>query len=181
LTIICRRFGRYMNLSEKCNANFFLCNYNYNYSEVYVSLGYIFLTKSRLFFHKVCFIINTLSPPLCETCWLPKTLYWSVRALHTCVSAHCCPQNIVLGVQPWGGKRGGFWRVLNCDCMEDEGEKIQGLDFCRCSHGWHHLGQWRNLVGGILEEKCHNQFRVICADIKEVNSTNLKGLAKQED
>jgi hypothetical protein len=54
-----------------------------------------------------------------------------------CVSAHCCPQNIVLGVHHSGGKRGGFWRVLNCDCMEDEGEKIQGLDFCRCGH----LGQ----------------------------------------
>jgi len=28
---------------------------------------------------------------------------------------------------------------------------------------------------------CHNQFRAICANIKEVNSTNLKGSAKQED
>jgi hypothetical protein len=37
-----QEFGRYMNLSKKRNANFFLCNYSYNYSEVYVSLGYIF-------------------------------------------------------------------------------------------------------------------------------------------
>ena len=71
--------------------------------------------------------------------------------------------------------------MLNCDCMEDEGKKFQVLDFCRCSHGRYHLEQWKILVSGILEERCRNQFKVICADIKEVNSTNSKGLAKQED
>jgi hypothetical protein len=37
------------------------------------------------------------------------------------------------------------------------------------------------LVEFLNDERCHNQFRAICADIKEVNSTNLKGSAKQED
>jgi len=138
-------------------------------------MGIFFLTKLRFFPHKVCFIINMLSPTLVwDICRLYKTHYWSVRALHACcVSAHCCLQNFVLGVHPSGGKRDGIWRVLNCDCMEDEGGKIQGLDFCRCSHGRHHLGEWRNHVSGILEERCHTQFRTICADLKD--------LAKQED
>jgi hypothetical protein len=30
-------------------------------------------------------------------------------------------------------------------------------------------------------ERCHNQFRVICADVEEVKTNNLKGSAKQED
>jgi hypothetical protein len=43
------------------------------------------------------------------------------------------------------------------------------------------LGQQRNFVSGILGERCHNQFRAICADIKEVRTTNSKNSAKQED
>jgi hypothetical protein len=45
------------------------------------------------------------------------------------------------------------------------------------------LGQLNNLDRGILEEKCHSQFRAIglCADIKEVKTTNWKISAKQED
>jgi hypothetical protein len=29
--------------------------------------------------------------------------------------------------------------------------------------------------------KCHNQFRAICGDMREVKTTTLKGLAKQEN
>jgi hypothetical protein len=42
-------------------------------------------------------------------------------------------------------------------------------------------GQLRNLFSGILEEMCHNQFRAICAEIKEVKTTNMKGSDKQKD
>jgi len=37
--------------------------------------------------------------------------------------------------------------------LQDVGEKIQGADFCRCSHGYCLLGQQKNLVIGIVEEK----------------------------
>jgi hypothetical protein len=43
------------------------------------------------------------------------------------------------------------------------------------------LGKWRNLVSGIRAKKCHNQSRAICADIKEVKTTNSKVLAKHEN
>jgi hypothetical protein len=43
------------------------------------------------------------------------------------------------------------------------------------------LRQRRNLISGILGDRCHNKFRVICADIKEVKTTNSKDSAKQED
>ena len=117
-----------------------------------------------------------------DICWLHKTFNWSVKSSsHMLCFCSLLSTKHCSWVHPSRGKRDGIWRELNCDCVENEGEKIRGLDFCRCSHGRHRLGQWRNLVSGILEEKCHNQFRAICADIKEVNSTNLKGLAKQED
>jgi hypothetical protein len=38
----------------------------------------------------------------------------------------------------------------------------------------------REFVSGIPEERCHDQFRAICADFKEVKM-NVKGSAKQED
>jgi hypothetical protein len=61
-----QEFGRYMIIGENVMSVFFLCNCNYNYNEMHVSHGYIFLTKVRLFLHKVCFIINKLFLPLCE-------------------------------------------------------------------------------------------------------------------
>lgn len=33
----------------------------------------------------------------------------------------------------------------------------------------------------ILGERCHSQFRAMCADIKEVKTMNSKGWAKQKD
>jgi len=33
----------------------------------------------------------------------------------------------------------------------------------------------------LLEQKCHNEFRAICADIKEVKTMTLKGSVKHED
>jgi hypothetical protein len=42
------------------------------------------------------------------------------------------------------------------------------------------LGKWRNLVSRIRAKRCHNQFRAICADIKEFKM-DLQGSAKQED
>jgi hypothetical protein len=37
------------------------------------------------------------------------------------------------------------------------------------------------LCSGIFDERCHNQFSEICADIKEVKTTNSKRSADQED
>ena len=37
-----QEFGRYLNLSENVMPIFFLCNCNYNYSEIYLSHEYIF-------------------------------------------------------------------------------------------------------------------------------------------
>jgi hypothetical protein len=34
---------------------------------------------------------------------------------------------------------------------------------------------------GILEERCHSQFKAIYADIKEVKTKNSKGSVKQEE
>jgi hypothetical protein len=84
-------------------------------------------------------------------------------------------------VQPSGSQKGGSKRVLNQDCREDEGEKIQGADSCRQSHGQHLVGHRRNLVSGILDKRSHNQFRAICADIKEVKTMNSKAPTKQDD
>jgi hypothetical protein len=43
---------------------------------------------------------------------------------------------------------------------------------------WQQLqGLWRKHVSEILGERCHNQFRVICADIKEVK-TVFKGFTQ---
>jgi len=39
-------------------------------------------------------------------------------------------------------------------------------------------GRVRNLVGGIPEERRHSKFRVIFADIKEVETSNSKLSAK---
>jgi hypothetical protein len=38
----------------------------------------------------------------------------------------------------------------------------------------------RNLVSGMFGDSCHNQFRVICANIK-VKTMELKGSARQKD
>jgi len=55
-------------------------------------------------------------------------------------------------------------------------------------HSWYRLlwvklclGQQRNLVGRILGERCHNQFTAVHADIQEVETTDLKALAEQEN
>jgi len=37
------------------------------------------------------------------------------------------------------------------------------------------------MVSGFLEERCHNQFRAMRTDIKEVKTTNSKGSTKQEN
>jgi hypothetical protein len=42
------------------------------------------------------------------------------------------------------------------------------------------FGTVKQFVGGILGERCHNQWRAICADIKEVNTMNLKGMGLHE-
>jgi hypothetical protein len=84
---------------------------------------------------------------------------------------------------PWSASfkwpKDGSWRVLNQDC------KGWGRTNSRCRLLWGK--SWRpssategNLLVELLRE-CHNKFRTICANIKEVKTTNLKGSAKQED
>ena len=42
-------------------------------------------------------------------------------------------------------------------------------------------GTVRRLVSAILGESCHSQFRAICADITEVQTTKSKGPVERED
>jgi hypothetical protein len=54
--------------------------------------------------------------------------------------------------------------------MEVEGEQKQGAVFCGSSHGQRLLGEWRNLVSGILEW-CHNQFQSdMCRHWRSLNN-----------
>ena len=61
---------------------------------------------------------------------------------------------------------GREWHVCHFKSSEKEGDKLHigqpATVLC--------LGQWSNLVSGILGERCHNQWRAICADVKEVNN-----------
>jgi hypothetical protein len=78
-----------------------------------------FFTKFSLFFHKVCFTINTLFPPLHEMLFAGcvKLFTEGVGALKAhSVSARRCPQNCVLGVHQNYKSR----RVLSRDCREDD-------------------------------------------------------------
>jgi len=43
------------------------------------------------------------------------------------------------------------------------------------------LGQGRKLVSGMLGQRCHNQFRAMCANIKKVKTTNSNGSVKEYD
>jgi hypothetical protein len=77
-------------------------------------------------------------------------------------------------MHPSGGQKDESRRVLSRDCREDEGEQstplLQLPPLCA---GW--CAVWRCHAGGGL-----NQFRAICADIREVKTTNSKRSAKQE-
>ena len=60
-----------------------------------------------------------------------KALHRTIGALHACcISSYYHSQNSIFGVLPSGGQTYGRWRVLNWDCRENEGEQIQGADFC---------------------------------------------------
>jgi hypothetical protein len=89
-------------------------------------------TKVRVLFHKIFFIINIFFPPSCEMLYASRVkLFAEASYLHgPCVSARRHRQNSVLGVHPSGYQSDGSWRALNRDCSEEEGEKIQGADFC---------------------------------------------------
>jgi hypothetical protein len=81
-----------------------------------------FLTKVRLFFHKVSSFINTLSPSL------RAVLY----AGHVKLSAECrsysrAPCFKSLECTPQGAQKDGSRMVLNRDCSEDEGEQSTPL------------------------------------------------------
>lgn len=72
---------------------------------------------------------------------------------------------------------GREWCVCCFKSSEKDGDKLHSGQPATVSC----LEQWSNLVSGILGERCHNQWRAICADIKEVNTMNLKSMARHED
>jgi hypothetical protein len=84
-----------------------------------------------LFFQRVSFVINTLFPLVRETLYAGRVkLYAEASELLThAVSARRRPKNGVFGVRTSGVQKGGSRRVLNRDCREVEGEKIQGANF----------------------------------------------------
>jgi hypothetical protein len=62
-------------------------------------------TKLR-FLHKVSFIINTFSPPLCETLYAGRVkLFAEALELYKHAVSRRRPQNGVLGVRPSEGKK----------------------------------------------------------------------------
>jgi maltooligosyltrehalose synthase len=42
-------------------------------------------------------------------------------------------------------------------------------------------GMMFEFCSDVFDDRCHNEFRAICADIKEVIKTNSKVSAKQKD
>ena len=65
-------------------------------------------------------------------CRSRKTLCWSVGAVRArCILARRRPQNGALGEHTAAGQKDGKSGLLN----RDEGEQIQGADFCEKSHG----------------------------------------------
>lgn len=70
--------------------------------------------------------------------------------------------------------------MLNWDCWEDEGERIQGADVA-VKAKLVHSGTLMESCSEVLDERCHNEFEAICEDIQEVRKTNSKGSTKLKD
>lgn len=84
-------------------------------------------TRLRVYFHKVPVIISTLFffTTLCETLYAGCIKFFAETSellMHDVFRLFCRPQNDILGVCSSGGQKYGSWRVLNCDCREDEVE-----------------------------------------------------------
>jgi hypothetical protein len=60
---------------------------------------------------------------------------WSEIFTHAVAARRRRLQNGVREAHPSGGQKDESRRVLNRDCREDEGEKIEGADLCDLSHG----------------------------------------------
>jgi hypothetical protein len=89
-------------------------------------------TKLRLFFHKFCLIINTFATFAREAlCLSRKALAdWSGLFTHAVAARRRPPNGGVHEAHPSRGKKDESRRALNRDCREDEGEKIEGADWC---------------------------------------------------
>ena len=117
----------------RCESNAaycFLRNYNYNYNEIYICHGYILYKVWIIFPQSLLHYQQTFFTFAWDTvCRSRETLCWRVAALHArCVSARLRPQNGVLGVHPSWGHKDRRQRLLNRDCREDEGEKVQDVN-----------------------------------------------------
>lgn len=64
----------------------------------------------------------------------------------------------------WTYVVGREWYVFHFKSSEKDGDKPLSGQSATVSC----LGQWSNLVSGILGERCHNQWRAICVDIKKL-------------
>lgn len=132
----------------------------------HLHLEYILYKAGNIFSYKVSFITNV---PFSISVWDAvcrsfKTFWWSTGAFHSCHFSLTSTKRHSR-MHPSGGQNDGSSRVLNWDCREDEVEQIQGAGFC---HDYCLLGQRRNFVSVIREQKCHNRFKAICADIKKL-------------
>jgi len=93
-------------------------------------------TKLGLFSRKFSFIMNTIFPPLLRrsmpVAW--KSMLQRRSYTHTsCSRLSYSAKRRILGAS-FRGPKLRSQRVLNWDCMEDEGQQIEGADFCGTSH-----------------------------------------------
>ena len=70
--------------------------------------------------------------------------------------------------------------MLNWECLEDEGEQIQGADVA-VKAKLMYSGTLTETCREVLDERCHNEFEAIREDIQEAIKANSKGSTKLKD
>jgi len=158
------------NVGSKIMPYFFLGIYNYIYKDTVTCIMGTSFTKFTLLFQKVS-ITNTTSLFSRETLYVfpwNSLLITPDRITHALSARR--QQNSVLGAHPSCDLWDGSWRMINRDCSENEG--------VQASAGTAMTSVFRESEGIMsleFSERCHSKLRVMCADIEEVKTNNLKG------
>ena len=77
-------------------------------------------------------------------------------------------------MRPSGDQKDGSLMVQYRECWEDEREKLKDWDFWGKVMASLFCVSAKGIVSGIFEDSCQNRFRVVCAEIKEINTRNLR-------
>ena len=108
-SMTCRDCGKHFvqRAVEKQCLLFFLRNCHYNYNKIHISHGYILYKFQIIFWHSLHYQHTFPTFAWDTVCQSHKTIYWSVRALHTCrfISSSFTKQH------PWRPK---WWEVGRC-------------------------------------------------------------------